>query len=47
MSASKISTNTNKSNSGIQQRNKSAPVVAFSLTGQASRGNSSIIDNEI
>ena len=46
MSASKTSTNTNKSNTGTQQRNKSAPVVAFSLTGQASRGNSSIIDND-
>ena len=41
MSASKISSNTNKSNSSIQPRNKSAPVVAFTLTGQASRGNSS------
>ena len=37
MSASKLSTS--KTNSGVQQRNKSAPVVAFTLSGKVSRGN--------
>ena len=41
MSAGKISSSTDKNNSVPEQRNRSAPIVAFTLTGQASRATSS------
>lgn len=41
MSASKFSSKGDKTDSITQSRNRSAPVVAFTLTGQASRANSS------
>ena len=46
MSAGKFSSNKDKSNSATQQRNRPAPLVAFTITGQASRANSTHSNEE-
>ena len=46
MSANRVSSHTNKAPSASQQRNRSAPLVAFTITGQTSRENSSGVNNE-